>query len=281
VTSGTILIDAHVHFYSCFNRDKFFDSALSNLKFGAKSLGDRANGGIKCLMFTETARDHYFRQFRSSVDQPNQGFWHFTPTNEGTSLFARNEQGEQLLLIAGRQIATAEGLEVLALGCEREFEDGLEFDAAVEQSLSCGAITTVPWGFGKWWFRRGALLGKFFRSPKAQDVYLGDNGGRMRLMPRPRLFRQAHAKRIWNLPGSDPLPFPEGAEMPGSFGFILSGDLDLNQPTHSLKHLLAAQDSQPQTFGNGEKLIPFLRHQIMMQLRKRGVRNGGDRRDTN
>lgn len=241
-----LLIDAHVHFYGCYSRDMFFDSALANFQDGARSLGCAVDEVTGCLMFSETSRDHYFREFHEAAGNASDGNWHFQRTAEDCSLNACNREGRKLLLVAGRQIVTVEGLEVLALSCSREFPDGLDLAATVARSRESDAITVIPWGFGKWWFRRGALLRAFLRSSDADGVYLGDNGGRMYQLPRSSLFGLAEDNGMFILPGSDPLPFPFATAKVGSFGFALTGQIDADVPVRGLKALLAAQMSQPQ-----------------------------------
>ncbi len=267
-----LLIDAHVHFYGCYSRDMFFDSALANFQDGTRSLGCAVDEVTGCLMFSETSRDHYFREFHEAAGNASDGNWRFQRTAEDCSLIACDREGRKLLLVAGRQIVTVEGLEVLALSCNREFPDGLDLAATVARSRESDAITVIPWGFGKWWFRRGVLLQAFLRSSGADDVYLGDNGGRPDAFPTPAPFKLAAQKGIWLLPGSDPLPFPFAAGKAGSFGFALTGEIDPDAPARGLKSLLAAQTGQPQSYGRPERVVPFVRNQIMMQLRKQGAR---------
>ena len=51
-----LLIDTHVHFHSCFDRDAFLDAAARNFARGAAELGI-AGPFMGCLMLAETAED--------------------------------------------------------------------------------------------------------------------------------------------------------------------------------------------------------------------------------
>jgi hypothetical protein len=175
------------------------------------------------------------------------------------------------VIVAGRQIATRDGLEVLALCQDSEYPTDLAIDEAVEAVKQQGAIPVIPWGFGKWWFRRGALVSRLLESAKHPQLFLGDNGGRLRGAPRPKLFQRANDKGVLILPGSDPLPFPEQSDRAGSYGFVLETDIDLKQPAHELGMLLRAATKQPRTFGQLEAPSGFVKNQIAMQLRKRGI----------
>ena len=70
-------------------------------------------------------------------------------------------------------------------------------------------------GLRKWWYRRGNLVDHFLKSPQASEIFLGDNGGRLRFGPRPRLFRVAEPRGIRVLPGSDPFPLDTDVKRDG------------------------------------------------------------------
>ena len=119
---GPFLIDGHVHYYPNFDRDRFFDSAFANFRSvpGVRGTASKYAGW---LLFAESAGMHYFRRFRNAAGEAGGG-WTFHGTNEAESLVAQRDADARLLLIAGRQIITSEGLEVLALGCDAEVDDG-------------------------------------------------------------------------------------------------------------------------------------------------------------
>lgn len=263
-----LLVDAHVHVYDCFDQTVFFDSALENFRAAAaaQGLGPEASG---CLLLSEAAGDHYFRRYLAEAGGSTHGPWQFCRTDEDSSLVAVREGGGELLLIAGRQIETAERLEVLALGSDRDFPDGLPIGATLDAVLESQALAVLPWGFGKWWFGRGVLMKQLVGSIDPGRVFLGDNGGRPGLAPGPRLFQTAKARDIKILPGTDPLPFPSEAAKPGRFGFLLEGEVDRRRPAESVKRLTWAQRAQPRVYGRLESLAPFCRHQVLMQIRKR------------
>jgi hypothetical protein len=172
-----------------------------------------------------------------------------------------------LLIIAGRQVATHEGLEVLALATCRQFEDGLSVLETLKQVRASGGLAVVPWGFGKWWGRRGTLLTDVLESGELDA--LGDNGGRPRILSEPRQFSMARSKGLPILPGSDPLPFPGQERRVGSFGFVLEGMLSARTPARDLRRLLSARTRSVWRFGSLQRIGPFLSAQLRMQLRNR------------
>jgi hypothetical protein len=266
-----VLVDAHVHFHACFDQDTFFDCALENTRACAGATGRPAPTQV-CLMMTESVNDHYFSNFREQADGSANGRWSFRRTDEEDSLVACRDNGEQLVLTAGRQIATRDGLEVLAVGCNREFESGNGLAEAIAAVTNCGAIPVIPWGFGKWWFRRGAMVADAVARSEPGKLFLGDNGGRARIGPRPRLFGVAEAKGIFVLPGSDPLPFADQVGRVGGYGCLLEGQLDERMPSRAVKELLQNVHKPPTIYGKLETLVRFCRCQVGMQLRKRRLR---------
>jgi hypothetical protein len=87
------------------------------------------------------------------------------------------------------------------------------------------------------------------------------------LWPRPAQFRRAEERGIKNLPGSDPLPFPNEARRVGRVGVVLNGSLDLRYPAQDLKRKLLDSSTSFQQFGRREMPLRFVRNQLKMQLR--------------
>lgn len=259
----TCLIDGHVHFYDCYDRAAFFGGAQANFRAAAAGLG-LALQTPGWLLFSETAADHYFRRFRDEANGPARNGGRFLATAEACALRVVGEGGAELMLIAGRQIVTAERLEVLALACDAEFADGEPLAKTLDRVQAAGAIAVLPWAFGKWWGRRGALIAQAIEA--AGDVCLGDNGGRPRLLPEPGLLRRAAARNIPVLPGSDPLPLAGEAGGAGRLGFVLEGEIDPERPAASLKRWLQSRQGAVRRFGRLESLGRFCRNQLALRV---------------
>lgn len=265
-----LLMDSHVHFHSCFDRDLFLASALANFRRGAAELGIEA-AGPGCLLLAEAGGEHWLRRWRDSAGDGEEGGWTFERTEEEESLLARRGEDERLLLIAGRQVRTREGLEVLALATAEEFPDGLTLGDTLTRVHWSGALPVLPWGFGKWWFYRGALVEAALQ--QWEGILLGDNAGRPRLAGPPRFFREAEARGVPVLPGSDPLPLPEQATRAGSYGFAAPG-VSPDRPAEGLRALvgeLRSRREQPRTFGRCAGLLEFCRGQSALRLRRRAL----------
>ncbi|MEM1170460.1 MAG: hypothetical protein AAGJ08_15610 [Cyanobacteria bacterium P01_H01_bin.35] len=105
--------------------------------------------------------DFEFSKLLESVQnyqQINNG--KLTPTQESISIYATNNENQKIFIIAGRQIVTAEKLEVLALISDSEFADGLPLETTIKNIVSKNGIPVLPWGVGKWIGKRGKILQK-------------------------------------------------------------------------------------------------------------------------
>jgi len=199
------------------------------------------------------------------------GRWSLSRTSEPTSLVAQHESGDRLLLLAGRQIASRERFEVLALGSELDFPSGRSLGDTIAAVRESGAVAVIPWGFGKWWFRRRRLLAATLASLSSRGLFVGDNGGRPRAIPRSPLFELAASRGIYNLPGSDPLPLRWEIRKPGRIGAVLEAALELSRPAESLIRALRELRAQPPLFGQPDSLAGFARSQVGLRLRRRAA----------
>ena len=264
---GHFFVDGHVHFQPCFDKDRFLDGAVANFTRHAGKLGRDAEPA-GWLLFTEMAGENYMRTFAASATDAPAAGWEFRRTEEDCTLIGVKDGRDRLVLVAGRQIVTAEKLEVLALGTNEQLADGSPLQVTIDQVRKSGAVAILPWGFGKWWFGRGRILGDWLLTDGGAGTFLGDNAGRPGFMPAPSQFDVGRTRNMFVLPGSDPLPFESEAGKAGSYGFVLRGEVRGDRPMAGLKACLEALDRQPATFGRLESAARFCRNQVLMQLAK-------------
>jgi hypothetical protein len=268
-----ILADAHVHIYRSFNLTSFLESALLNFQASSPA-GGNSDNYTGLLFLTETRNENYFLELaelsKSGNDRENLlPGWTIVPTYEDCSLYAKSNDDRGVYLLAGRQIVTAENLEVLALATLGEIQEGLPLEVTIQAVIDRGGIPVIPWGFGKWFGRRGALLGNLLQQEEFPTLCLGDNSGRPVFWPWPSLFQQAQQKMLRILPGTDPLPFASEFSRPGKFGFAITGNLNPAKPAESIKQLLKDTATSIQPYGTLETPWRFMKNQIAMQLVKR------------
>jgi hypothetical protein len=273
-----ILVDAHVHVHHCFQLPDFFDLAFSNFRAEAIRCG-QGNSFVGILLLTERANEDFFHRLAADAGDErgcgNQviGNWTIHRTNERCSLSARSGDGQGLILIAGRQIVTAEDLEVLALATDRDFKDGIPLREVVHAVMTAGAIPVLAWGAGKWLGKRGLIIKDvILNATNESRLFIGDNGGRSRFLPRPSHFRLAEDRGIPILRGTDLLPFKSEIRRAGSFGFSILGDINAEHPAKDLRRLLLDPIIRFQPFGPLEKPHRFVINQLAAQMIKQSYR---------
>lgn len=264
-----ILADAHVHIYPCFNIKSFFESAQLNFQKAASHQG-QPQPWTGVLFLTETRQENYFQKLTHHCHSTADFIpgWKIFKTQEPCSLYAQSSSGSGIYLIAGHQIVTAENLEVLALATLTQIQEGLPLEVTLREVIDQGGTPVIPWGFGKWFGRRGKLLKQLLNQKECPPLYLGDNSGRPQFWSWPPLFQQAEHQGLRILPGTDPLPLATESSRPGKYGFALAGELDATQPAASLQKLLKNGDTSIHPYGTRETPWRFIKNQLAMQLIK-------------
>ncbi len=267
-----VLVDGHVHFHREFEVGDFVESALSNL---ARTAGyeERATAACFVLAVVDSTEDDGFSRICEGLERATgrgpteDGMWMRRETDEQTSeCFARDEIS--VIIIRGRQLRTAENLEVLAIGTDSVLEDGLPINQTILSVADTGAVSVIPWGFGKWTGQRGHVLRELFETIDPASLYLGDNANRPRLGRRPEALSRAEAMGFRVLPGSDPLPFASECRSVGRAGFTLTGKLDVRCPARDLTRRLADTTTSISPFIDLESSFRFVRNQLRMQFKK-------------
>ncbi|ETX12783.1 hypothetical protein OCH239_17105 [Roseivivax halodurans JCM 10272] len=252
-------IDTHVHLHSGMEPEACLDAAHHNMsgvwghqRTGALFLAD-VPGGVRL------------------DDLPCRlGRWTLDATEETVSRIARCDHGGTLILVAGRQIVTAERLEVLGIGHAAPVPDGMPLAATVRQVTQAQGIAILPWGAGKWTGARLAALRSLVTEARgARSVFLADSGVRPALLPRPRLFAEAEASGWRVLAGTDPLPLPGEMQKPGRLGSLVTCAWTVERPFAALADALQTLDASPPRYGHLESLPRAVRQQVAMQWRKR------------
>jgi hypothetical protein len=278
-SSGSIraraYIDAHVHIHKCFNLKDFFRAAATNLcKYATQCPDDLQARFVLCL--TESSGVDYFDRLvkEAGRDVLSIGQWKVDVSDSDVSLLVSHPKFGQLELVAGRQIVTAERLEILALGTTQHWEDGQAIRDVIASVDKANAVPVLPWGFGKWLGARRHTVVSLIEQYSDGPLYLGDNSGRPRVLPYPPEFDQAAKLGMKILPGSDPLPFSSEYDRAGAFGFFVDYVEDRDSVWTSLRELLRKNRANISGFGDLESPIRFLRNQVAMQYVMRVARIG-------
>lgn len=259
-----VFVDSHVHYYSGFDKTKLITSAIRNFESAATQLR-RATSPVGMLIFVENHGSREFSRFADEVQGDKADPWEIEATSEKSSLTVVRDGVRRLMLLEGRQIRTSESLELLAIDYSGDIPDGRPIRESLKLLYNAGAIGVVPWAFGKWWFGRGQLVNALIEEESPEHFFLGDNGGRPHLSPRPEQFQRAQKRGIRVLPGTDPLPLPGEETRIGSYGFVVHGPMDCDRPGESLKRLLHDPERTPVPYGRGSGWLPCLRRQWLIR----------------
>ena len=262
MTHKSVLIDFHVHIHDIYNPEKFFNSAFDNFIYFAKKNGLNFKTGY--LFLTEITGFNYFEKL--SNGKISLTSFDIVFPEEKISLMITNKLNQKIYVVSGRQIVTKEKIEILALGTGETFADGNSLSSSFSEILSSGALPKLPWGVGKWLGKRKQILEEFILENSGKKFVLGDNSGRPVFWPKSNLFKLAENKNIPVLRGTDPLNIPADETKAGSFGNILTCEIDPDYPAKSVLEAVKKMSSSPTPYGRLENPFSFIRNQI--QLRK-------------
>jgi len=171
------LVDSHVHFYGCFDTERFFAAAFGNIAAQAAARG--VPGAAGALLLAETAGGKWFGKVAALADGGGDGPTgpvRFFRTDEEVSVLVKGGRGETLYVVAGSQIATRERLELLALCTAEEFRDGKPVETVLDEVLQAGGLPVLPWGAGKWLGARGGIVTELLGTWKEKGLRCADSG---------------------------------------------------------------------------------------------------------
>jgi hypothetical protein len=262
-----MLVDSHIHLHSCFDLDDLLDAAAANFRRAGGGRGEREPLG--CLALTETARDSAYAAIVGGDRPWVPKRWSVRSTADDAAIALRSAAGDEVLMLAGSQIVTSERLEVLALATAQRYPDGRSLRETLDALAADGVPAVIPWGFGKWWLKRGRLLAELVGSSDPSAFFLGDNGGRPVGTPRPKLFAEAERRGFRILPGTDLFPYVSQQRKAGSFGFVLDSWRAGDRPATEFRSQLNNLQRSPPAFGSRVNLMEFTWLQFAMNARNR------------
>ncbi len=261
-----IIADAHVHLFPGQELGAVAGAAMKNFRAQEKAQGWTGEV-VRYLCLAETAGHDFFGQHMLEVKQaPKAGKQLLLRTSEENSLRLNNPLEPPLFFIAGRQIVSSEGLEILALGLREPYQDHRPIERVVTDLMSKDVILVLPWGVGKWLGKRGRVVQELMARYGGQTLFLGDNGNRPAFWPLPPIFGEWGSRR--NLPGTDPLQLRGQEHRAGSFGLYTQGNMDYGRPYFSLLTLLTSEHARLHPYGPPQKVIPFFHSQFALRWKR-------------
>lgn len=262
-SAAVVIVDAHVHVYPQFEAARLLASAHENFArhIRANYGADAAWQGV--LMLSETQACDWFAQMHAKGASNIDG-WRLQAADDAISMLATGPAQQRVHIVAGRQINTREGVEVLTLASTVRIADGAPLESTLKQGVSAGSVVVLPWGAGKWLGRRGELVARTLQE-YGDRIFAGDNAGRPWIWPRPAIFAASEARGRPVLPGTDPLPLAGCEKRVGTYGFVMQGALQESQPGLELRERLFGATALP-SFGRRESVRGFALNQMKLRL---------------
>ena len=257
-------IDSHVHIYPMYDIDTMLDCAYDNFQKASEQTTDTINKYV--LFITQGINEHALQRL---ADHDGHR-WNIQRNNHE---FSAQLNDQQITLIPGQQLVSSEGIELLVIG-------GSELDFSPKRSiyelidLFKDDLTILPWGFGKWLGKRGALVTELLQNQQMSEfMFVGDIPGRLNLLGGKTNFNTSNNTQ---LRGVDPLPFENEQKRIASFGSCLQTTEPLNihlSFTQNIANYLKSMnedtsDVKISHYGNHLPLITNLCSQLKIRLKK-------------
>lgn len=222
-----LLADTHVHVYPNHDPAALLTGTVERLRRTAKA------PEAACAIFLTEGHDfNWFASLRDGSHGLPAAF-KVSPCDEEEAVRIAWDSGE-IHVFAGRQIVTAERVEILALTLATVPDDGLRAADVVADVDGRGAIPVLAWAPGKWMFSRAKVVEGLLGTAR-ECLHIGDSALRCRGWPEPKAMG---ASAFPVLAGSDPLPVPGEEKQAGAYGIRMELDFDREAPVTSVRKAL-------------------------------------------
>lgn len=233
----TLRSDAHIHIYP-------HQDAAAILRAAVQHLQESASPGDHFALFlTESSTCNWFSQLKDGSHGLPEAFT-VSPTPEAEAVGIAFED-QTLTVFAGRQIVTAERLEILALTLAEIPDDGQPAAGVLQQIQARGAVPVLSWAPGKWMFARASTVKNLIARHEG-PLLLGDTSLRCLGWPMPGPMREAVYPL---LAGSDPLPVPGEEIQAGRYGVEINFEFDPEKPVTCIRQALLNPETRSRFIG--------------------------------
>ena len=245
----SIFIDSHVHSYPSYRPDVFFGAFRAAVRASGASVG--------AFVLAQREGQTVFEDWSAGKGLP-----------EGTDVAVREDgalrlafpDGEpDIIVVAGRQIACAERIEILSIGSTEGLPDGSPIADAIEDALRREALPVLAWGVGKWWFSRAKTIASLLHRFAPDELLLGDSSLRPVFWGEPAAMAEARTLGRRVLHGSDPLPPAFEETRAGQYGDLAGATIDPERPLRAQMLAILRND----------ELVPTGRRAGLLQFFKR------------
>ena len=245
-----VFLDSHVHLYPAHGTARPLEAFRRRVRACGAGLG-------AMFLAEREGQDEFARLAEGGAALPPD--WSLARREDAALLLRHSSGGAPVAVVAGRQIACAERVEILALGTRETFPDGIPAAEAVERARRADALPVLAWGVGKWLFGRAKVVDALLRRFPAEELLLGDTSLRPVFWPEPGPMSAAATLGRRVLHGSDPLPPAFERSRAGQWGDLADEPFDASGPL--LGPLLAILREAP--------LVPVGRRAGLFQFARR------------
>lgn len=272
-----IIMDGHVHIYPGYDVPEAVECLFCNLTANAPAAPPETCT-VMIGLLAESRACRFYRDIAQSRTSINSESWRFEAGPDEGSVTIHEHGVIKGFLVAGRQIVTAEKLEVLGLGSDISVNDGLPAEETIRAVRAQGAVPVLSWSPGKWFFARGKRVQSLLETHTPGDFLMGDTGLRPTVWPLPFLMKSAARQGFVIIGGSDALPLPGEECQLGSYGVSCLAQFDPCKPADSLRRILADPATRPIPLGHRSRPLPFLFRWLNNQFSgKKGNVQKGDK----
>lgn len=259
-----IIADIHVHVRPAHDARRLLMGGARRLRDLAARAGYPDAAPV--LMLTECGPARAFERW--SAGSLPEGWALQGRSADGRAICLRGSDTPAVWIVAGRQCATRERMEVHALGCAAEIADGLPAEQAIEAALRAGARPVIAWALGKWMFQRGVRLAGLMDRFSPERLALADSALRPIGWPEPAPLRRAARERRPVLAGTDPLPPPGEEDVCGTLATLVpDAHPDPARPAAGLVEALCS-DLPRKTVGRRNSAFQLALRMIRYYLRR-------------
>lgn len=245
--NSTFVFDAHVHFYPQYDSATALHCALRNLpkiyplaELLSSSRRDNASAPKLTLCLAERSDCHFFRDLFLRQNIRSDSTLRIEPiATDAPAARIHFASGAEILIVPGRQIISAERLEILSFSLEIDVPDKtLSYAEICKIIWSEGGIPAINWAPGKWFGARGKLVKRVLNDETVRPLLLCDTTLRPTFWPEPILMRKAPKLGVKVIGGSDPLPFANEEKRIGTYATVAHGAYNHADPVVSLRNLV-------------------------------------------
>ena len=182
-----IHLDAHAHIYPFHDVPALLLAALDHMPRIAPT-------DLRVLCLAERFDCSFFQALSQDEIRLPGDHWRIAAWDPAGGVKIRHlPDHRDIWILAGRQIVSAERIEICSLFSDAPIADGQPARDIIRAILAAGGLPALDWAPGKWLFQRGKLVRQLVSEFPPSQLALIDTSLRPLLWPAPRLYAAAQS----------------------------------------------------------------------------------------